>query len=254
MCEAASAPVGRPRVCPGWLLGISILAAASAVAWAMVVYADAPWFASCVLTAAVGGILHRLARVNTAGIVIWSMVALSTASSVCLPDVAFGLLALLCTLAAMVLSAISVIVFLVAAAKDRTRRGRNCACCNLVLFTLVVGATSGAKISGHLRHQEAARHTTETLVKLNKLGVEIESIRSRLGRLPKDEEELVALRGRPMPTFREQFQIHYSRCDGDHYYLECCVNDFWGRAWDIMGWIVYYHGPNSPRRIQVVSF
>jgi hypothetical protein len=61
------------RLCLRWLSGLVLLAAASAVAWALVVYLNVPWGASYVLAAAVGWTLSRLAHANTAGIVLWCL-------------------------------------------------------------------------------------------------------------------------------------------------------------------------------------
>jgi hypothetical protein len=89
---------------------------------------------------------------------------------------------------------------------------------------------------------------------MHKLGAEIEAIRARIGRLPNDEQELVALRGQPMPPYFRAYQTHYYRHNKDAYRIDAMVPDFWGNHGDIFGWIVHYSGPGSPRPFWVILF
>lgn len=255
MSDVLSASTVCRRVCLRWLSGVLLLAASSAVAWVLVVHANLPWVASYVLAAAIGWTLYRLARVNTAGVILWCLAVVTTSTSCwALPHGDEGALMALCGVTGSILFVASTIVYLIAALKDRTRRGRNCACCNLALFTWIAWSASCASIGSRLRHQEAVQHTTETIITLHKLAADVESIRARLGRLPTDEKELVALRQKPMPLFYIQYQIGYQRVDQDRYHLTCSLSDFWDRHRDLFGWIVLYDGPAAPRRMQVILF
>ncbi|HVX60596.1 MAG TPA: hypothetical protein VHC19_08340, partial [Pirellulales bacterium] len=98
------------------------------------------------------------------------------------------------------------------------------------------------------------QQTTDQFISLYKLTAEIESIRARTGRLPKDERELIALRGQPISTNGESAVLSYKRLDEDHYRLDCVLQNFWGRQRDTIGWIVRYYGPKTPRRVRVVLF
>jgi hypothetical protein len=239
-------------------LGLLIVTAASAVTWWLVAHMDLAWLASYVMAAAIGWVLYRLARVNTVGIVLWCLAVVVLGTGLwALPTGKVDGLRVFCALTWLLSVVASSIVFFVAGVKDRTHRGRNCACCDLALFTLIgwiIICVICANVQSQVRRQEDAQQTTETLIKLHKLATEIESFRARLGRLPKDEEELVALRGEPMPTFYQQFAIHYKRLGGDRYELTCSLRSFWGYGWDLWGWHVAYYGCNSPRRIQVILF
>jgi len=104
------------------------------------------------------------------------------------------------------------------------------------------------------------QETRKLISTLHGLTAEIETLRSQMGRLPRDEAELVALRGRPMPPSHfGHGLISYQRdagrdgLDGD-YHLECMASHFWGCHWDIFGWIILYYGPNASRRFHVEPF
>jgi len=253
MSEAPPASTDHSQTDSQWLRGFAILTAGFGVAWLLAVFLDMPWLASWTTAATVGWVLIRVARANARGVVFWwlALVALSTSVRALLHGTEFGWV--VCSaVAGLVLTVIACLVFLVAAVRDRTRRGRNCACFNLALFTLVFWMISAGDIGSRLHYLKEVRHTTKVLTSLHALGTEIESLQARLGRLPKDEEELVALRGKPLPAFYKEYRIHYQRQDGDQYRLECSLSDFWGHAWD--GWIVFYNGPDSLRPLQVTLF
>ena len=137
------------------------------------------------------------------------------------------------------------IVFLVAAVRNRVRPTWNCALCNLALFTLIVWLLVGDKVAGYLNRRGEERKTNVTFAELNKLGREIEAIHARLGRLPRDEEELVALRRNPMP----EYFIYAPRGD-DRFLLICSLPRFWGRGAPVW-WEVVYFGPGSQRKIMI---
>lgn len=231
------------------------LAAASVVAWALVVYVNVPWAAAYVMAAAIGWALYRHAHVSSLGILLWCLAVAARATDcwLLLPgeEIWFPTL---CEMTGAVLFFASSIAFLVAAWKHRPHRMGNCACCNLALFTLIAWSAGYATIGSRLRHQEAVQHTTDILVTLHNLAAEIEVIRSRLGRIPNDEEEFVALRRKPMPAYYSHYQIRYGLLDKDRYRLSCSLNSFWGHHWDLFGWNVAYHGPNEPRRVRVILF
>jgi len=134
MSEAHSASASHSGVRSRWLLSIAILLVASGFAWLLVAYLDMGWLASCVMTVAVGWVLIRLAGANTKGVVLWclAVVVLRTSFRALLYGAEDGW-GLCCGLTALILSVASCVMFLVAAARDRARRGRNCACFNLAL-------------------------------------------------------------------------------------------------------------------------
>jgi hypothetical protein len=86
------------------------------------------------------------------------------------------------------------------------------------------------------------------------LGNEVESFLSQNGRLPNDEAELVAFRGKPMPPFHDKYCYRYKRTNGDEYSIECTMSDAWGKHWDLFGYIILYYGPKSPERIHAMLF
>jgi len=99
------------------------------------------------------------------------------------------------------------VVFLVAASKARRGRAVNCAGCMLILFIWLTFGGAAAEIINRLECQNRVENTTHTIIKLHQLAAEIEAFRERLGRLPDDEEELVQLRGQPMPTYYKDYCI-----------------------------------------------
>lgn len=146
------------------------------------------------------------------------------------------------------------VVFLVAASKDRRHRAVNCAGCMMILFTWLISVSTAAAIREHLDYQERVEKTTHTIITLHQLSAEIEAFRERLGRLPDNEDELVELRGQPMPPFYKNYRISYQRCSKDEYYLSCSISDFWGQHWDLFGWIFMFYGPNSTQRLHAILF
>jgi hypothetical protein len=160
----------------------------------------------------------------------------------------FGWLGLVCVAA-------SVLAFLVAAVKRRKGQAANCGGCVLALFTLIIPATAANTIHRSLWRQDDIQETTRTLVTVHKLAQDIDSIRARLGRLPKDERELVRLRGKPMPLFGSgHHPISYYRVSDSDYLLNFSFRSFWGYHWDLLGYVASYHGPNVTPRLFVDLF
>ena len=120
-----------------------------------------------------------------------------------------------------------------------------------VFFTIVIFGLSGFAEHERRVHDETIQATRELILTLHRLSAEIETIRSRLGRLPDNEGELVDLRGEQMPLFYKDFHITYRRDDRNGYSLNCCVGNVWGHGW---GEIIDFHGPESTQRISVVPF
>lgn len=217
---------------------------------------DLLWLASIVSIAVAGWVLVRFVRVSKVGIAAWCLGGAMMTTLFCLPspDDFFGFTLLLGLAALLLIVFVSNIAFLLAAAANRTTRARNCACCVLTVFSLIIWMAVNRTAHRQHDYHEAVAQTTHTLITVHELGNDVESIKARLGRLPKDEKELVRLRGKPMPTYREKYTIGYVRRDDDRYYLTYNASDFWGRNGDLWGWIVEYYGPNSVRRLNVILF
>jgi hypothetical protein len=151
------------------------------------------------------------------------------------------------------------ILLLLASVKNRTRCAGNCAGCMIVLFALVVYWVSGGTMRSYRVGPEAVQQTRQLILMLHRLTADIEAIRVRLGRLPNDEAELVALRGKPMPPYYQDYRVRYMRNYREgypraDYFLECGASQFWGHHWDLFPWIFLFHGPNDVQRLQAVAF
>jgi hypothetical protein len=238
-----------------WLLGLAILAAASVAAWLLAAYAHWPIAAAIVMIAAVGGVLYRTAHANAYGVALWCLAILLislhqwTPISEYLPgskDAYRGISSLFLVTGC--------IVFLVRAAKYRHSRAANCAGCVLAFYTLCFCAAVSSDAYRLRTYLDCVDHTTHILITLHKLANDIEAIRTRIGRLPANEAELVQLRGEPMPIYYGQYRINYYLRDSGIYDLSCCENNFWGSHWDIFGWILHYYGPQSTQRLHAEVF
>jgi hypothetical protein len=238
-----------------WLYGALILLAACTAARLLVAYVNSPLSASWVLIAAVGWVLYRIARASTVGTVLWCVgaAALGAGTWAPLPEDAEGRMVLLGVLGVL-LPFVSSIVFLVTASRRRVGRVQNCGGCVLALFTLIIWLAAAKAIHDCRERVSSAEQTTKTLIQLHKLADEVETIRTRLGRLPANEAELVRLRGEPLPYHYSHFRIRYIRRDGDGYALTCGLSDFWGSHWDIFPWIFDYYGPQSTQRLRAIVF
>jgi len=196
-----------------------------------------------------------MARVNTAGIALWCLAALLISLQQWTPisEHLLGFKDMHSIFISLFLM-IGSIVFLVSAARHRRRRVGNCAGCILAFFTLIICATMANDTQNCRRQMDDIERTTHILIILHKLANDIESIRTRIDRLPADEQELVRLRGKPMPTYRGLYRIHYYRYDMEQYDLSCCQSNFWGSHWDLFGWILHYYGPHSTQRLHAELF
>jgi hypothetical protein len=242
-------------------LGVPLgLAAVGAAAWALTTYARSPIAASCLTIVAICWTLFRFGRANLWGVVLWGFAAAILSAGFWTPETSesdHGLFVIprgvVLGAGGFLLSLPAGIVFLFASVKNRSRCAGNCAGSMIVLFTFVVYCTAGSAMRTHRVGPEFVQETRQLLLTLHRLSAEIEAIRARTGRLPKDEAELVVLRGKPMPPFYHDYCVHYSR-EGDSYRLDCSASHFWGRSWDFFPWIFCYYGPDSPQRLQAISF
>jgi hypothetical protein len=208
-----------------------------------------------VLILAAGWALHRFARASARGTILWC--AAAVAMSVVGWTATGGdaeMIREVCALVWLLLSLVSGIIFLIVAARQSAGRVGNCAGCALALFTIIVPLAAGGAAQSRLHRIEQVRRTARMILIFHRLGAEVEAIRTRLGRLPADEEELVRLRGKPMPPDGEKYRIRYYRRDEKQYDMSYNAADFWGRHWDLFGWIFHYYGPSSPQRLHAELF
>jgi hypothetical protein len=89
--------------------------------------------------------------------------------------------------------------------------------------------------------KESDKETVIAIVK------EVQAIQTKLGRAPKDTEELEALLGKPMPFVHDNghpTQINYHRADTNRFYLQywLTVGDDWiyDSAKPKAGWVQHY--------------
>jgi hypothetical protein len=239
-----------------WVWGVALVMATAAFIGWLAVGAGWPHFASLLAATLIAYGLFRFARVNGYGLALWLVGTMLVISFSGISQNGWFIrgLDVLCAFAMMVIMLISCVVFLVTAFDDQTLRGRHCAACVMVVSSVFIPASCAATSVRNAQYLKSVAFTTETLLTLNRLGIEIEAIRARLGRLPEGEQELVTLRGAPMPTFYEDYRISYERRDEQDYILSCTLDSFWGHGWDLFGWIVHYKGPDAPRRMQVILF
>lgn len=138
-------------------------------------------------------------------------------------------------------------------ARRKAARGPNAAMIVVAVFTLVVPATVGSTIARTREYHADYQQTTDVIVGLHRLAAEVEAFRTAHGRLPKDEAEFVAWRGRPLPELGRYGRASYTLV-GEKYELYSAVQQFWGHAWDLFGYDVLFYGPRSTQRIEVQLF
>jgi hypothetical protein len=227
-------------------------------AWLLTVYAHAPIVAAWLVIAAVGWMLSRFGKASVLGIIVWIAAAAVLSAGFWTPVSFHGLFffpsSFAFTAGGLLLSLPAGIIFLIASIKNQPRCAGNCAGCMIVLFTFVIYCTSGSTMQTHRFGPESIQETRQMILTMHRLSAEIEAIRAKTGRLPKDEAELVALRGKPMPPYRGDYRVSYQRNDQGGYNLNCCASHFWGRGWDIFGWILIFHGPDAVQRLQAILF
>ncbi len=242
-----------------WLGAMGVVA----VAAAPVLHAPVLVLASWLVIGTVGWILHRFGRATVIGIVLWAAAGvLMSASLWASPSLGDPWVRILHFLpaAGLALTLPAGLVFLVASVRDRKRCAGNCAGCMVVLFSIIVPAVSACTIHRHRARCEAVQETRQLILMLHQVAGEIEAIRAQTGQLPKDEAELVALRGKPLPAYYREYRTKYYRTDSegapgrDGYYLDCTARDFWGEHQDLFGWILFFHGPHAVQRLDVDLF
>jgi len=236
------------------MFGLLIVAAGCVVAWLLVARMSSPLPAAGVLIVAVGAVLYRFAHASAVGVVLWCLAtaALSAMQWAPFPDDAKGL-ATLCALLGGSFLLVSSLVFLGAAAKSHAGQPANCGGCVLALSTLIAWIAVGFTIHSELRLPEDVAETTHTLLAVHKLAQDVEAIRTRFGRLPADQQELVRLRGKPMPLCGSgHCPITYDRNSDADYRLNFDLATFWGYRWNF--YVAYYQGPNATPRLFVDLF
>ncbi len=250
-----------------WFLAIVVLAVAGAAAGLVAVYAHDPISASWVMIVAVGLTLFQFAGASRAsgwGVVFWIMAAailsagfwtLASLHEFMIPSGAIF------TVGGFLLSLPAGILFLVASIKNRSQCAGNCAGCMIVLFTFVIYCISGGTMRHYRAWPESVQETRQLILTLHRLTADIETFRSQLGRIPKDETELVSLRGKPMPPYHQNYGIRYMSFGKDRYpglegdyRLDCGASHFWGLHWDIFPWIFEYFGPTATPRLHAEAF
>jgi hypothetical protein len=144
--------------------------------------------------------------------------------------------------------------FLWAGRKTASANGSNAAMVVVTVFTLIIPATVVSMISSVRQDHSDYQETTQMLVGLHRVAADVESFRNVRGTLPKDEAELVAWRGCAMPSWGPYGKIHYQMEDKDGYCLQSGTQHFWGRGWDLFGYVVTSRGPRAAERIHVELF
>jgi hypothetical protein len=245
-----------------WLIALTLLGVVAAMAWLLATQGERPIPASCMMIAAMGGILWRLGGANAWGTLLWGLAAAVLSAGFWTPASLHEFLfpsSMAFTTGGVLLSLPAGIIFLVASIKSQSRCAGNCAGFMMVVFTLAIYWTSGSTMRTYRSGPEAVQETRQLISILHRLAADIEKFRSERGRLPRDEAELIALRNKPMPRYYQDYRIGYSQqgshdgSDGD-YYLECGASQFWGHHWDIFPWIFLFYGPHATQRLQVILF
>ena len=193
----------------------------------LTIYAAYPVLASCLIIVAIGYTL-QFAGANLPGVFVWIAAAAmlsaalwTTSRSIFPPDffLAFG---------GFSFSLPAGVAFLVASIKNRGRCAANFAGCMLVLFTVLIYWFPGGTLKTYRQCRDASRETRQKILVLHCLAGDIEAIRARLGRVPNDEAELVALPGKPMPH-----HVLYVNQGKSNFVLTVWVPQAWG-WWDML--------------------
>ena len=203
----------------------------------LTIYAEQPGLASCLIIAAIGYSLW-FAGANILGIVLWIAAAamLSVAVWTTSNHDPWNFIPpeILLTFGGFLLCLPAGILFLVASIRNRRRCAANCGGCMFVLFAVLIFWSPGLTLKMYRNVREDEQGGRQTILAVHCLIRDIEAIRMRLGRVPNDEAELVALRGKPMPT-----HLHYlSRGNPDY-----AIFGLFGGLWEIP--YVYGFGLNS---------
>jgi hypothetical protein len=238
-----------------WFRVLAIPAVGLALAGLALDWFRIPWLTALPVVTAVTWVMIRELHVRFRGVALWCLavvagsIAYSGPLTTSIPLIRWG-----GELLGLYLALGSAAVFLVDAWKNPLRRPENCACCNLAVFTVLVGITSGSVLDAHLRALNTDLCTERSLIALHRWGVAVEALRAKVDRYPIDEADFVALRGSPMPRSFQEYQITYHHLEGDRYYLCCSLPDAQAQQWDASGGIVFYYGTKSPRRMRLVLY
>jgi hypothetical protein len=241
-------------------LGFVLAFAACGVAAMLIAAFDMPLGAAWIVVGVFAWIFVSLLGMSKWGVGLWALMSMGLCAlspAALLPGGECPPARQYLALATTVLAMSSMAAFLLAAGFARranTRPGKHFAGITLVIITGIFSAIVASNFRDRLRGQEAIERTTHMLIDLHRLGNDVESFRTQYSRLPSDEKELVAFRGKPMPPFHDKFCYSYQRAGGDEYYIECTMSDAWGGHWDLFGYIVAYYGPRSPGRIHTTLF
>jgi hypothetical protein len=251
--EPADAIVLGPRwsraIVPLLLIGIA------ALVWAVYPGHCAAWLTA----SAAGWIAAFLLGCDKIGTLLWCLGAALTSGPLCIvithgtsDDIAREKLV---AIAGFLLLIVAAFRFLLRASrKTAAARGPNAAMVVVTVFTLIIPVVIGAMISRVRGYEEEYQETTQMLIAIDRVGADVEAFRVARGKLPADEGELVAWRGAPMPTWGRHGAVRYHLASNNTYYLESMANSFWGRGWDIFGYIVTSGGPKSNTPIHVELF
>lgn len=264
---ATNAPQANPMASSQgrgtWIMVVGVLSTAVVAAWLLATVAHLPVPAIWLITAAVGWCLVGYAKASIAGICLW--IVATVLLSIPLWSPVFGLDLLMpivgLFLVGLLLSLSAGVALLIALVRRPSRSVGNCAGVILVVFTLINVVMARNTMTRHHAGPARVEQTRELVLALHQLTAEIETYRDQLGRLPKDEAELVSLRGQPMPPYFQDYRVNYYqrgegdwRCVEDDYYLRCSAFHFWGRAGDIFGWGFCFYGPDCTQRLEVELF
>ena len=243
-----------------WLVAIALLLIVAVAAWLLTAYTNVPFLAAWLVIAVIGWILYRIGHAHILGIILWVVAATLLSAWFWIPDMSSIMARVLFWSLPLLLFLSAVIVFMVFSLTRRRHYIGNCAGCVIAVFSVV----NMAMVYGTIQHQrrgvESVQETRQLVLELHRLSAEIEAIRARLGRLPKDEAELVALRKKPMPEYHPGFRISYDRPGSDDYrrrgdyHLQCGASHFWGTHWDLFPWIFHFYGPDAEQRLYIESF
>ena len=240
-----------------WTAWLSVplgLAVVGVAAWLLTTYAHLPIVATWLVFVAVGWVLYRNAKASVAGVAL-------CVAAVAVAITGYGLTALFGDPEGRIASFLGVLagimyllgglVFFIASLRNRTRCAGNCAGFMIVFFSIVISAMSACTQRDYRAGPQAIQETRELILTLHRLSAEIDAARAKTGRLPKDEAELVTLRGKPLPTHSSNYHVRYLQDNDGGYYLEGYVTYLWGGGW---GWVYCFYGSDAAQRLHVESF
>ncbi len=226
-----------------WLLAAANVLVAGALAWLIAAYTKYGLSTFWLFTAAIAWVLFRFSGANKIATVLWLSAAVLLSAAFSIPD-RFIIARSVPGLVGYFLAWAAMIAFLVAILRGRGRTTANLCACTAIVFSFILIAGALHTTSGDPKRHAELQKEIRIVSLFHDLRSEIEAFRSRSGRLPKDEAELVSLRGKPMPVYDGNLRIMYFSEDAQHYRLECCVYD----------WILRFPAPSSPQRFHAEPF